>query len=264
MFNQSLFGFDRSQVLKYIDDMSAQMSRQAREYAKKQTDLQEEIEKLSGQVSRISDEFSISAENADKLKNDLQILKQNNDELKRQVSLYRAMITERDTQIELVKGDISAARERQKALADENARWKSKQDEIAACMVEAHMRAKEIIQSADEEAARRKRQFNDNAARLLDKVEDFKVEIADLERQLNDSFEKLNTAMRNMDKAGNIIENQVKEYQRGIRTIDIVKPDDREIAGEKHTYAAVKPVAKAGKKTLTDAVLDSISKLLDR
>ena len=87
MFNQSLFGFDRGQVLKYIDDMSAQMSRQAREYAKKQTDLQEEIEKLSGQVSRISDEFNISAENADKLKNDLQILKQNNDELKRQVSL---------------------------------------------------------------------------------------------------------------------------------------------------------------------------------
>ena len=70
--------------------------------------------------------------------------------------------------------------------------------------------------------------------------------------------------MRNMDKAGNIIENQVKEYQRGIRTIDIVKLDDREIAGEKRTYAAVKPVAKAGKKTLTDAVLDSISKLLDR
>ena len=42
LFNQSLFGFDRGQVLKYIDDMSAQMSRQAREYAKKQTDLQEE------------------------------------------------------------------------------------------------------------------------------------------------------------------------------------------------------------------------------
>lgn len=41
-----------------------------------------------------------------------------------------------------------------------------------------------------------KRQFNDNAARLLDKVEDFKTEIADLERQLNNSFEKLNTAMR--------------------------------------------------------------------
>ena len=40
--------------------------------------------------------------------------------------------------------------------------------------------------------------------------------------------------------------------------------DDREITGEKHTYAAVKPVVKAGKKTLTDAVLDSISKLLDK
>lgn len=59
LFNQSLFGFDRGQVLKYIDDMSAPDVSAGSEYAKKQTDLQEEIEKLSGQVSRISDEFSI-------------------------------------------------------------------------------------------------------------------------------------------------------------------------------------------------------------
>ena len=53
LLNQSLFGFDRGQVLKYIDDMSAHMSRQAREYAKKQTDLQEEIEKLSADCVRL-------------------------------------------------------------------------------------------------------------------------------------------------------------------------------------------------------------------
>ena len=104
-----------------------------------------------------------------------------------------------------------------------------------------------------------KAEFDANAANLMDKVADVKSEITRLETQLEESFSKLSTAMENMDKASTVIENQVMEYRTKVDKIDT---SVQYIPDEEKTELP-KPKA-AVKKTLTDSVLDTITRLLEK
>ncbi len=263
LFKQSFRGFDRQQVLKYIDELSRQMNTQREEYTQQQQNLEEEINTLSNKLSEGGERLKLSLENSAKLTEELDSLKQNNAELKRQIALYRTMIGERDKEISQIKSDYNRLAEHKEQLEAENRQWKSKQDEIAACMVEASVRARQIIDEATAEARRRKREFEHNAGNLMDKVVDMKGQIAALEEQLNQSFAKLSTAMQNMDKASSLIESQVKEYQQKVDKTDVftgtIQPEPKQ-----EKPRAVKVTPQPVKKSLTDSVLDTISKLLEK
>ncbi|MBR5521354.1 MAG: hypothetical protein IKU54_05090 [Oscillospiraceae bacterium] len=261
LFRQTLRGFDRQQVLEYIDNLSAQMSQQAEDYTNIQKDLEAEIQSLSLRLSENKGNLDISQELSAKLQTELDEIKQNNFELKRQINTYRNIIQEKDREISEIKINYGQLSEHNDQLETENAQWKARQDEIAACMVEANLRAKQIINQATAEAHQKKAEFDANAADLMGKVADVKGEISRLERQLEDSFAKLTDAMEKMDKASTVIEAQVKEYRT-----EVSKMDDFPPVTYRETYPTEKIVkAKAlPKKTLTDSVLDTISKLLEK
>ena len=264
LFKQSFRGFDRNQVLEYIDDLSDQMSRQAENYTEIQKGLEEEIRTLTDKLSQTGENLNISKEKVQELSRNLAGLRQDNIELKKQVNTYRNMILERDREISRIKINYNQLSEQRDQLEKENSDWKSKQDEIAACMVEASVRAKQIISRANEEAQRTKAEFDANAADLMDKVADVKGEIARLEEQLEQSFAKLSTAMANMDKASSVIETKVSEYKKQVAVLDKIQPVE-EVAKVAETVK--QPVAKPQpqpKKTLTDSVLDTISRLLEK
>ena len=268
LFKQSFRGFDRNQVLEYIDDLSDQMSRQAENYTEIQKGLEEEIRTLTDKLSQTGENLNISKEKVQELSRNLAGLRQDNIELKKQVNTYRNMILERDREISRIKINYNQLSEQRDQLEKENSDWKSKQDEIAACMVEASVRAKQIISRANEEAKRTKAEFDANAADLMDKVADVKGEIARLEEQLEQSFAKLSTAMANMDKASSVIENQVSDYRKQVGEMDKFTPVKEEKTAPVPA-PAVKPVAPAKpqqqpKKSLTDSVLDTISRLLEK
>ena len=214
LFKQSFRGFDRNQVLEYIDNLSDQMSRQAENYTEIQKGLEEEIRTLTDKLSATGENLTDSNEKLQELSIHLAGLKKDNVELKKQINTYRNMILERDREISQIKINYNELSQQRDQLEKENADWKSKQDEIAACMVEASVRAKEIITRANEEAQRTKAEFDVNAANLMDKVADVKSEISRLEQQLEESFEKLSTAMENMDKASSVIEEKVAEHRK--------------------------------------------------
>ena len=260
LFKQSLRGFDRQQVLEYIDSLSKQMSQQAREYDQRQESLEKEIDSLTRQLRDKSDSLNISQKKLDRMIQELDSLKQTNAELKKQVSAYRNMILERDRQISRMKAEYNDLSRHSRQLEQDNRQWKSRQDEIAACMVEASVRAKEIINEATAQARRTKAQFDANAAHLMEKVSDMKAEIAKLEDQLEGSFARLNTAMENMDKAGLAIEQQVNSYREQIGFLDEEQPQ----APEKAFSARTTGKRVQLKKSLTDSVLDTISKLLEK
>ncbi len=261
LFKQSFRGFDRNQVLEYIDNLSNEMSRQADNYNQIQKGLEEEIRTLSDKLSHTGDSLNISQEKVVQLTKNLEEIKQDNIELKNQINTYRNMILERDREISSIKVNYNQLSQQRDELEKENADWKSKQDEIAACMVEASVRAKQIINRATEEARRTKAEFDANAADLMEKVADVKGEISRLEEQLERSFAKLSTAMENMDKASSVIESQVMEYRKQVDTIDKISPVT--VAAEEP--APVKTVVKTvTKKSLTDSVLDTISRLLEK
>lgn len=260
LFKQSFRGFDRNQVLEYIDNLSTEMSRQADNYNQIQKGLEEEILTLSDKLSTTGENLNISQEKVLQLTKNLEEIKQDNVELKNQINTYRNMILERDREISSIKINYNQLSRQRDELEKENADWKSKQDEIAACMVEASVRAKQIINRATEEAQRTKAEFDANAADLMEKVADVKGEISRLEEQLEQSFAKLSTAMENMDKASSVIESQVMEYRKQVDDIDKISPAT--VAGEEAPVkAVVKPVVK---KSLTDSVLDTISRLLEK
>ena len=85
LFKQSLRGFDRQQVLEYIDSLSKQMSRQAQEYGRRQESLENEINSLTRQLQDKSDSLNISRKKLDEMIQELNSLKQTNTELKKQV-----------------------------------------------------------------------------------------------------------------------------------------------------------------------------------
>ena len=175
------------------------------------------------------------------------------------------MILERDREISQIKSNYNELSDRADSLEKENADWKSKQDEIAACMVEANVRAKEIIERATKQAEQTKAEFDANAAELMGKVADVRGEISRLEQQLEESFSKLSTAMENMDKASSVIESQVMEYRTEVDKIDDFTQDIQEAPKVEINVKPVQPKAKAvTKKTLTDSVLDTITKLLEK
>lgn len=264
LFRQTFRGFDRRQVLEYIDNLSAQMSRQADDYSDIQKGLEAQIHALSQQLSENQDSLAISRDTAEKLKEELDCLKQDNIELKKQINTYRNIILEKDREIAQIKSDYNRLSGRAQALEIENADWKSKQDEIAACMVEASVRAREIINRATQHAEKTKAEFDANAAGLMEKVADVKVEISRLEQQLEDSFSKLSAAMENMDKASTVIENQVIDYRNKVDKIDRFTYNTQETSTEKPKNPLEEKNRPDIKKTLTDSVLDTITKLLEK
>ena len=263
LFRQTLRGFDRQQVLEYIDNLSARMTRQADDYTNIQKELEEQIRSLSAQLSENKDNLDISQELTAKLQAELSELKQDNFELKKQINTYRSMILERDKELSEIKVNYNRLSEHKDKLESENAQWKARQDEIAACMVEANLRAKEIINRATEQARQKKAEFDANAADLMGKVADVKGEISRLEQQLEDSFAKLSRAMEKMDRASTVIEEQVMEYRTQVETLDDFTREIRPEAVLPAKSVQQKPKV-IPKKTLTDSVLDTISKLLEK
>lgn len=260
LFKQSFRGFDRNQVLEYIDGLSNEMSRQAENYNQIQKGLEAEIRTLSDMLSSTGENLNVSQEKVVQLTKNLEEIKQDNIDLKNQINTYRNMILERDKEISQIKINYNQLSRQRDRLEKENSDWKSKQDEIAACMVEASVRAKEIINRATEQARRTKAEFDANAADLMGKVADVKSEISRIEQQLEQSFSKLSTAMENMDKASSVIESQVMEYRKKVDDIDKISP----VTVTPETVP-VKPETKPiPKKSLTDSVLDTISKLLEK
>lgn len=265
LFKQSFRGFDRQQVLEYIDNLSNEMSQQAENYTKIQQELECEIQVLSDKLSENSDKLNVSQGMISELSKDLDQLKKNNVDLKSQINTYRNMILERDREISNIKTSYNKLTEHKETLEQENKDWKSKQDEIAACMVEASVRAKQIISDAEHQAQQTKNELNENAVHLMDKVTDMKSEIVRLEEQLESSFSKLSTALDNMEKAGNVIENQIKDYQERVETLDVVKiSEDITESEEKSNVTVQKSNCLENKKSLTETVLDTISKLLEK
>ncbi len=265
LFKQSFRGFDRQQVLEYIDNLSNEMSQQTENYTKIQKELEQEIQALSNKLSENSDKLQLSQTNMEALSKDLNQLKSDNVDLKSQINTYRNMILERDREISDIKKNYNQLTEHKVTLEKENKDWKSKQDEIASCMVEASLRAKHIISEAENQAQQTKIELNANAINLMDKVIDMKSEISILEEQLENSFTKLSTALLGMEKAGSVIENQIKEYQERIESLDVIKKNEVVVESEEKSNVMFnKQNRSENKKSLTEAVLDTISKLLEK
>ena len=270
VFKQSVMGFNRTQVLEYIDTLVKQLKEQETEYTNKQLALQEEIDKLSSKCEENKQDLTLTVDKIKELSVELDYFKKNNAELKTQIDHYKNLILTKDGEIVSLKKDTFALKTRCELLTAENNSWKKRQDKIGECLIEAEMKAEAIVKAAEEKAEETKKSMEEQASKLSRNVVDLKGEITRVEAQLEQSFAKLQKAMETMDSSARTIEEQVDSYKakiEGIKTsLDAEEKNaeapskDKKVASLSDTYAIkARPVQK---KSLTDNVLETIAKII--
>ena len=261
VFDQSLMGFNRTQVLEYIDTLVKQLKDQEQEYTKKQQELSEEVSSLSSQCNEHKQELTYAAEKVEKLNRQIEEFKNDNFQLQAQVDKYKTLIGAKDTEIADLKKNAFSLKTRCELLTAENELWKKRQDKIGECLIEANMKAEEIINSAKQEAEQTKQSIINQTVNLSGNVINLKEEISRVERQLEQSFTELQSAIENLDSSADAIRRQVDSFKTKAEAVDT----SGKLIEEKNidTYRAVSAV-KNVRKTLTDSVLDTITKILDK
>ena len=119
LFKQSFMGFDRTQVLKYIDELSSLMNENAENFQKVQSELESQIETLSKQLEDAQNSLDADSIAARRFEKDVKSLKSENAEFKRQIALYRNMISERDLEITKIKNEYNEISDRAHRLRAE-------------------------------------------------------------------------------------------------------------------------------------------------
>lgn len=269
VFKQSVMGFNRTQVLEYIDTLVKQLKEQENEYTQKQKELEDEISSLSAKCAENKQDLALTVDKIKELSIELDYFKKNNAELKTQIDHYKNLILTKDGEIVSLKKDAFALKTRCELLTAENESWKKRQDKIGECLIEANMKAEEIVRNAEAEAEQVKQQMVEQTQALKGDVINLKEEIARVEAQLEQSFAKLQHAMETMDSSSRTIEQQVDEYKAKIEAIETeskaelpkAQSKDKKVASLADTYA-VKVPAKPAKKSLTESVLDTIAKII--
>lgn len=269
VFKQSVMGFNRTQVLEYIDTLVKQLKEQENEYTQKQKELEDEISSLSAKCAENKQDLALTVDKIKELSIELDYFKKNNAELKTQIDHYKNLILTKDGEIVSLKKDTFALKTRCELLTAENESWKKRQDKIGECLIEANMKAEKIVRNAEAEAEQVKQQMVEQTQALKGDVINLKEEIARVEAQLEQSFAKLQHAMETMDSSSKTIEQQVDEYKAKIEAIETEskaelpksQSKDKKVASLADTYA-VKVPAKPAKKSLTESVLDTIAKII--
>ncbi|MBQ3394466.1 MAG: hypothetical protein IJG64_04860 [Oscillospiraceae bacterium] len=257
LFKQSFRGFDRNEVLSYIDELTGQMNSRADSFANTQRELEEKIEELSRSLEKSESCLLVCNEKGRELAEQVGELKKDNEELKKRIEEYKGIIFNNEKELTILRAEFDKVSRDNEMLSKDNRHWKSRQDDIAEVMVEAQNRARKIIDDANLRARQTKAQLDENAARLAGKVSDVRSEIARIEAQLESSFNTLSDAMKKMEHAGSVIEGQVRGYREEISKVD-------DFITRAENEAKEKAAEEEYKKTLTDNVLDTITRLLDK
>ena len=267
VFKQSVMGFNRTQVLEYIDTLVKQLKEQETEYTNKQLALQDEIDRLSSKCAENKQDLTLTVDKIKELSVELEYFKKNNEELKNQIDYYKNLILTKDGEIVELKKNTFSLKTRCELLTAENDSWKKRQNKIGECLIEAEMKAEAIVKEAEEKAEATKKAMEEQATKLSRDVDDLKDEISRVEAQLEQSFAKLQKAMATMDSSARTIEEQVDSYKTKIEAIKTSAPGnepavskDKKVASLSDTYA-IKP-RPVQKKSLTDSVLDTIAKII--
>ncbi|MEG2929810.1 MAG: hypothetical protein RR846_09735, partial [Oscillospiraceae bacterium] len=124
VFTQSLMGFNRAQVLEYIDAIVKQLKDQEIEYTQKQERLQQEVDSLSEKCAENKEDLTLTVEKIQELSEEVEYFKKNNFELKNQIDHYRNLILTKDGEIISLKKDASTFKAQCEKLSAVNSEWK--------------------------------------------------------------------------------------------------------------------------------------------
>ena len=86
VFKQSVMGFNRTQVLEYIDTLVKQLKEQENEYTQKQKELEEEISSLSAKCAENKQDLALTVDKIKELSVELDYFKKTMPSLKHRLT----------------------------------------------------------------------------------------------------------------------------------------------------------------------------------
>lgn len=267
VFTQSVMGFNRSQVLEYIDTLVKQLKEQENLYTEKQESLQQEVASLSAKCAENKEDLTLTVDKIKELSAEIEYFKKNNFELKSQTDYYRNLILSKDSEIIALKKDATSLRTHCEKITVENEKWLDRQNQISECLVEASLKAEQIVKEAEKAAENKKQAMVENVTSLSGDVVNLKDEISKVERQLEQSFQKLQKAMADMDESAKTIEKQVMSYKEKTESVvktEVTKTEPTTKKASFQNVAQARQFVRPTKKSLTETVLDTISKILEK
>ncbi len=259
IFKQSIMGFDRSQVIKYIDDLLREMTEKEIEYKNKQEELEKEIKLLQNSIGKNDTELLEAKEAVELLKKGIIEAAKNNQGLQEKLSKYKEFIILKETAYTELKEKHDSKTEEIEKIHNENEYWKLRQEEISTTLIEAKLTAKEIVNDANNKAEEIKNKFKEDADNLSKEFVGVKRSIEDIEKQIEASFSKVSGAISLIDKSSEELEERIKNYS--LNTNNLGQNIENTVYNNNPTKAKPKRQAKT---SLLENVLESISSLLDK
>ncbi len=259
VFKHSIMGFNTHQVLDHIDMLLKQIKTQKQEFSTAQDKLHEQVIALNSQINQNAKESQNAKEAISLLKDEIINTNSKNEELERKLLEYKEIIAKKDENFYQVKKDLFTASAQILSLTKENEYWKERQDQISKSLVDANMKAQDIIENAYEEAQEIKIQLKEQAKQLNEGVDDIKSSILEIENQLDVSFKKVKNAINLIDSSTNDIKVKINDYAQAIDT-PIKK------SGYKKTNVSKDRLHNKThhKKTVVDNLLDTLANLLNK
>ncbi len=257
VFKQSLLGFDRTQVINYIDDLLKQIKTKEEEYMQKQEELENEIKLLQSSIDENENEYEEAKEAVELLKKGILDAAKNNQVLEEKLSKCKEFIILRENEYIKVKSKLDNSNEEIGKVIAENDYWKARQKEISTTLIDARLKANDIISEAKEEAVVIKEKLHEDAKGLAKEFMGVKRSIEDIESQLEQSFLKVKNAISLIDKSSEVIQDKITSYSYSIEELGETP--------QKNTYKKqINTQKKETKHTLLENLLDNISNLLDK
>lgn len=193
-FRSSAFGFNRQDVLRYIEAMH-------RDYAAQLASLKQDLDWEKGQRSQVEEQGSLASEEAAAAGKDAQRSKE---ELEKALAELREAQSEREElrlRLKATQEDLTALQTAADRMAPAAKAYDSLKDKAATIELDAHNRAQVIIREGEEEAAEIRRRM------------------ADWLRQVESSYARLQS-----DVAATLSHTSA-ELERTVRSLDTVNAE---------------------------------------
>ncbi len=257
VFKQSLLGFDRNQVIKYIDDLLKQIKNQEEEYAKKQEELETQVKLLQDSIDKNENDYEQAKEAVELLKQGIIDAAKTNQALEEKLSKCKDFIVLKENDYNKLKLQLNTSSQEIEKVVAENDYWKSRQEEISTTLIDARLKANDIINEAKEEAVVIKDRFQGDAQSLAKEFMGVKRSIEDIETQLEQSFLKVKSAISLIDKSSEVIQDKITNYSLAVENF-AEKPKENTYKKTTNSYK------KEVKHSLLENLLENISNLLDK
>lgn len=249
IFKTSLSGFNKREVLDYIDELTRSSKAAVTDLEKKMEDMQREnaayLQQQEDHLRQLNEMTQALQEKSSKETELNAMLSSLNEELHKQQGILR----EKEMVIAGQENRIQQLRQRSEALEEKNRKYDEAAGQIGQAILDAKAIAKKIVEDANDRAGLVSEKAKETVGYIFSDITAFQGEMDVLKKSVRDTFlsinEQIDHAQQGIDEVAKKYEAMIKaDIIRGQEALQKTPGDgviDRESAGEENTEQKIEP-----------------------